>query len=89
MRLSKLRQLLLLIRRQDLIGLRRRSATDRRKLAHFAAFGIRELLDLRRVIGLDRGSQRLPRLPQLLPDRLRRLSRRLPNRVLLRLLSRC
>ena len=53
-RLLQLAQLLLLVRRQDLVGFRHRRASDGRKLADFAAFGTRELLDLRRVIGLDR-----------------------------------
>ena len=52
LRLPQRRQLLLLVRRQDLIDLRHRRASDGRQLAHLAAFGARELLDLRRIIGL-------------------------------------
>ena len=85
-RLSQRRQFLLLIRCQDLIDLRHRGASDRGQLTHLAAFGGRQLLDLRRVIGLNRRPQRLPRLLQLLPDRLSRLPRVLENRLRLRLL---
>lgn len=79
-------KLLLLIRRQDLIGFRHRCAADCRKLADLAAFGISELLDLSHIIGLNRGVERLAGLMQLLPERLRRLPCRLENRFLLRLL---
>ncbi len=74
-RLPQRSQLLLLVRRQDLINLRHGRASDGRKLAHLAAFGTRELLDLRLIIGLNGRLQRLPRLAQLLADRLRRLPR--------------
>ena len=53
-RLPQRGQFLLLIRCQDLIDLRHRRASDRRQLTHLAAFGGRQLLDLRRVIGLHR-----------------------------------
>jgi hypothetical protein len=74
-RLPQLCPFLLLVWRQNLVDLRERRASDGRKLAHFAAFGARQLLDFRRVIGLDRSLQRLPRLLQLLPDRLPGLPR--------------
>jgi hypothetical protein len=86
-RLLQSRQLLLLIRRQKLINLRLRSAPDRSKLAHLAAFGGRQLLDLCRIVGLDRSLKRLPRLLQLLPDRLSGLPSVLENRLSLHLLG--
>lgn len=54
MRLTQRLQFLQLIGRQRLIDIRHRRASDRRQLAHLAAFGRRELLDLRRIIGFHR-----------------------------------
>ena len=54
MRLTQRLQFLQLIGRQDLIDLRHRRASDRRQLAYLAAFGLRELLDLRGIIGFHR-----------------------------------
>ncbi len=87
-RSPQLRQFLLLIRRQDLIDFRHRLASNRGQLAHFAAFGLRQLLNLRNIIGLDRGPERLPGLPQFLANLLPGLPGVLEDRLLLRLLSR-
>lgn len=87
-RLSQRLQFLLLVWRQRLINFRHRRASDRRKLTKLATFGSRQLLDLPSVIGLNRRPQRLARLMQLLPKRLRGLSRLLEDRFRLSMLGR-